>query len=292
MESLVRHHMFKKISLAIIIITATFMIYSLIEPYWIETKVIVIESNQIPAEFDGKKIVFLTDIHYDPFFDEKRVQNMVNQANALNPDMILLGGDYVNDNPLDADPCFAALSRLRAPLGVYGVLGNNDPKNESIESMEKVNITYIGNDGVWIENQGAKIRIGGVGDMQTDIQNQEATTHDATENDFVVLLSHNPDFFPLSDKSKVDLMLSGHTHGGQITFFGLWAPFTNSEYGQEFRTGVKKVDNTTLVVSNGIGTHILPLRFFARPQIIVLELKKKNSPLDYTSSTAKTSLST
>lgn len=269
--------MSKKIILSIIIIMISFMVYSLIEPYWTQTKEITIESNQIPAEFDGTKIVYVSDIHCAswPFFDQKRAENVVNQVNALHPDLILLGGDYVSDDPTYVDPCFSELSKLKAPLGIYGVLGNNDPKNESLEAMGNANITYVGNSGLWIEKNGSRIQIGGVGDIQTDYQNQSAAIGDASENDFVILLSHNPDFFPRLDKSKVDLMLSGHTHGGQITFFGLWAPATNSKYGQEFRTGVIQDNNTTLVVSNGIGTHILPLRFFARPQIIVITLKRK-----------------
>ncbi len=268
--------MFKKISLAIIIIVISLMVYSLIEPYWIETKVVVVESSQIPADFDGKKIIFLSDIHMDswPFFDQKRTDDLVNQVNALHPDMILLGGDYVSDNSPYVNPCFRELSKLKASLGVYGVSGNNDPQNESIKAMENAGIAYIGNSGVWVEKGGSKIRVGGVGDMLTDTQNQGAAIGNATENNFVILVSHTPDFFPLLDKSYVDVMLSGHTHGGQITFFGLWAPIVHSKYGNKYRTGVIKKNNTTLVVSNGIGTIIVPMRFFARPQIIVLELKK------------------
>jgi len=270
--------MFKKIGLAIIIIMISLMVYSLIEPYWIETKVVVVESNQIPADFDGKKIVFLSDTHMGswPFFDQKRTDDLVNQVNALHPDMILLGGDYVSDDSSYIGPCFASLSKLKAPLGVYGVLGNNDPRKESLEAMKNANITYIGNNGTWIENQGEKIRIGGVGDMITDTQNQDAAIGNANKNDFVMLVSHSPDFFPLLDKSNVDVMLSGHTHGGQMTFFGIWAPIIHSKYGNKYRTGVIKSNNSTLVVSNGIGTIIVPMRFFARPQIIVLELKKSS----------------
>jgi uncharacterized protein len=142
--------------------------------------------------------------------------------------------------------------------------------------MSKSGITYIGNKGLWIQDGGAKIRIGGVGDFNNGNQIQSATTAAARPEDFVMLVSHNPDYFPEVDKSKVDVVLSGHTHGGQVTFFGFWAPFTHSIYGQKYRTGVQKYGNTTLVVSNGIGTVILPVRFFARPQIIVLELKRKN----------------
>ena len=172
--------MLKKIGLAIIIIMTSFMIYSLIEPYWIQTEEITIESNQIPAQFDGKKIVFISDVHMGswPFFDQKGTQNLVNQVNELHPDMILLGGDYVSDEPPYVNSSFTELSKLKAPLGVYCVLGNNDPRNESLTAVENTNITYIGNTGLWINDQGAKIRIGGVGDMLTDTQDQYSAIGD------------------------------------------------------------------------------------------------------------------
>lgn len=268
--------MLKKIILILFIIAAFVVADSLVEPYLIETKEVVIESNQIPAEFDGKKIVFLSDIHYGPFFDKGRLDSLVNQTNALNPDLILLGGDYVTNDPEYVGPAFESLSKLKAPLGVYGVLGNNDPENSTINAMSQAGITYIGNKGVWIVDNGSRIRIGGVGDLDTDVQNQGATTLAANESDFVVLVSHKPEFFPQVKQSKVDVMLSGHTHGGQFTFFGLWAPFYESKYEQKYLKDVMKVNNTTLIVSNGIGTVSAPLRFFARPQIIVIKLKRKS----------------
>ncbi len=266
-------NMLRKIAIALIIIIIPFLIYGLMEPYFIQTKEITIVSNDIPADFDGKKIVFITDIHQSLFFSEERTANLVNRVNELNPDIILLGGDYVNDNSPDVTSCFLELSKLKAPLGIYGVLGNNDPHELSLTAMKNANITYIGNKGSWVKNGASQIRVGGVGDYITDNQNQKLAIGDANKNDFVILVSHNPDYFPEIDKSTVDLTLSGHTHGGQITIFG-WAPITHSKYGQQYITGVKKVDNSTLVVSNGIGTIIVPVRTFSPPQIIVIKLKK------------------
>ncbi|AUB59339.1 putative protein YpbG [anaerobic digester metagenome] len=249
--------------------------YMFIEPYWIETKQITIESNQIPAEFDGKKIVFLTDIHASPSFSPERVDSVVSQVNALNPDLILLGGDYIDGDNQYISSTFESLSKLKAPLGVYAVLGNKDPQYETLDAIPQYGITYIGNKGTWIEENGSRIRLGGVGDYNNGMQIQSATTSVVTPQDFVILLTHNPDYFPEVNKSKVDLVFSGHTHGGQVTFFGLWAPTTHSDYGNDYRTGVITENNSTLIVSNGLGTTILPVRFFARPQIIVVELKKK-----------------
>ncbi len=266
--------MFKKFILIIVILGIFCGAYAFIEPYLIETKAITIESSQIPTEFDGKKIVFLTDIHYGSFFDIDRVNNLVNQTNALDPDIILLGGDYVTDNSSNVESVFSALSKLRAPLGVYGVLGNNDPKNVSITAMESAGINYIGNNGFWIENNSSRIRVGGVADMDTDVPNQLPILNGVTTSDFVILVTHKPDYFPEVSMSKVDLVLAGHTHGGQITFFGLYAPFVSSKYGQEYVTGEKKSGNDTMIISNGLGMVWAPVRFFARPQIIVITLKK------------------
>ena len=160
--------------------------------------------------------------------------------------MVLLGGDYVTDDTSYLEPCFSQLSKLNAPLGVYGVLGNNDPKNATITAMENANITYIGNKGLWVEENGEKIRIGGVGDLDTDVPYQGPTIGAVTQNDFVILVSHKPDYFPLANKQKIDLVLAGHTHGGQVTLFGLWAPFYNSRYGQEYVSGIKKSGNSTM----------------------------------------------
>ena len=250
------------------------LVYMFIEPYWIETKEITIESDQIPAQFDGKTIVFLSDIHAGPFFSQERIDSLVNQVNALDPDLILLGGDYVDGDSAYTPSTFDSLSNLKAPLGVYAVLGNKDPQYVTLNTIFQSNITYIGNKGTWITVNGSRIRLGGVGDYNNGAQIQNATTSVVTPQDFVILITHNPDYFPMVDKSKVDLVFSGHTHGGQVTFFGLWAPATHSDYGNMYRTGVITEDNTTLIVSNGLGTTILPVRFFARPQIIVVTLKK------------------
>ncbi|MCK9151608.1 metallophosphoesterase [Methanobacterium alcaliphilum] len=263
-----------KVMLLVIFLIVCIPSYMFIEPYLIETKEVVIESNQIPTQFDGKTIVFVSDIHHGPFFDKNRVDGLVNQINDLNPDLILLGGDYVTGDAEYITPVFESLSKLEAPLGVYAVLGNSDPQYWTLNKMPKYNITYIGNEGTWIELNGSRIRLGGVGDYNNGNQIQNATIKPVTTQDFVILISHNPDYFPEVVKSKVDLVLSGHTHGGQVTFFGLWAPVVYSNYGNKYRTGIIKEDNTTMIVSNGIGTVILPIRFFARPEIYVIKLKR------------------
>ncbi|HTX61841.1 MAG TPA: metallophosphoesterase [Methanobacterium sp.] len=264
---------FKTIITILLFFTAIIVGYMFIEPYWIETKQITIESDQIPSNFDGKKIVYLSDIHAGPFFSKDRVDSLVNQVNALHPDLILLGGDYVSGEDTYINSTFDSLNKLQAPLGIYAVLGNTDPQYYSWMALRNSpTITDIGNMGDWVGNSDGKIRIGGVG-ADNDRQDIDDAVGNATASDFVILLKHEPDYFTEVNKSMVDLVLSGHTHGGQVTFFGLWAPYL-PEGGTKYRIGTFKEGNSTLIVSNGIGTVGLPIRFFARPQIIVITLKK------------------
>jgi len=264
----------KKIYLFTLLVGVLIIGYMFIEPYWIETKEVILESNQIPPEFDGKKIVYLADIHAGPFYSQERVDGIVKQVNAMKPDMILLGGDYVDREDEYIDPVFDSLEKLKAPLGVYGVLGNNDPQYFTLKRFNESTITYIGNTGTWIDINGSKIRVCGVGDYNNGYQYPKTALGDSKAEDFVIFLTHNPDYFPQIDQNLVDLVLTGHTHGGQVTLFGFWAPVPRSDYGQKYLTGVQKYNNTTLIISNGLGTVILPVRFFARPQIIVVELKR------------------
>ncbi len=203
--------------------------------------------------------------------------------NALEPDLVLLGGDYVYAETDYAASCFAELARLEAPLGRYRSAGQSRlrrarqrgarTRRPTIEAIRDASITLLDNQAVWIEKAGARIRLGGVSDYQMGRPRLGPTLEGTGADDFVLLLSHNPDFAEELPPGAVDLMLSGHTHGGQITFFGLWAPYLPSDYGQKYRTGLVVTESTTVIVSNGIGTIFPPIRFFAPPQIVEITLE-------------------
>ncbi|MGQ9779848.1 MAG: metallophosphoesterase [Bacillota bacterium] len=254
------------------------LVYVHVEPFWIAEKTVRIADTDVPAGFDGTRIVFISDIHHGPYFSRQRLKRLVQRINALKPDLILLGGDYIHRSPRFIRPCFAELAHLEAPLGVYGVLGNHDHwagAAASREAMVNAGIRLLDNRGYWIFRGDQRIRIGGVGDFRTDTQDLRPVLSGVRADDFTILVSHNPDFVeeigPFAD--RIDLVLSGHTHGGQVTFFGLWAPLVPSKYGQKYRTGIIDVAGMKVIVSNGIGTITPPVRFFARPQIVVVVLK-------------------
>ncbi len=250
---------------------------AVLEPHWLSVARVQFAHPDVPASFDGVRIAFLTDIHHGPGFSQARVRHAVDVANCLHPDIVLLGGDYVFVDARFVPGCFQELSRLQAPLGRYGVLGNHDHWNGAVlvsESMVEAGIAWVNNRGEWLEIGQQRIRIGGVDDLWEGSQDLPSALGDARRQDLVILLSHNPDYVERLDTDLVDLVFSGHTHGGQVTLFGKWAPLVPSEYGQKYRTGVVRTERTTVVISNGVGTITPELRLFCRPQIILLELRR------------------
>jgi predicted MPP superfamily phosphohydrolase len=255
--------------------------YVFIEPYWLKVDHQTFVFQDLPKSADSLKVVFVSDIHHGPYFSIERVENLVARINEMKPDLVLLGGDYVHRDPKYIIPCFQVLGKLKAVYGVYGVMGNHDHLESALitqQAAADAGIQLLDHKALWLTIGENRIKIGGVGDLTTDLQNMSAF-QDAGENDFTILLSHNPDYIRSLPAGKVDLMLSGHTHGGQVTLFGFWAPFIPSAYGNKYRTGIVKENGTTLLITNGVGTITPPARFFARPQIeeIILLTDAKDS---------------
>jgi predicted MPP superfamily phosphohydrolase len=267
-----------KVLLIVLLGALLTLVYSAaIEPRWLVVREVEIRDADIPPSFDGKTIAFLTDIHHGIYFSLGRVRSLVARTNALQPDLVLLGGDYAHLRPRYIASCLAELAHLDAPLGKFGVLGNHDHWYDAQlawKSMQAAGIVALDNRAVWITLGEERIRVGGVGDFWEDSQDLSATTTGVKDEDFVILLSHNPDYVENVQTTTVDLVLSGHTHGGQVTLFGLWAPIIHSDFGQKYRSGVVHTPFTTVVISNGIGVITPPLRFGARPEIILIRLHR------------------
>lgn len=270
-----------KIIIWLFIIGFTLLGYVFIEPYWLKVDHQTFVFQDLPKAADNLKIVFVSDIHHGPYFSIGRVENLVARINEMNPDLVLLGGDYVHRDPKYIIPCFRALGKLKTVYGVFGVMGNHDHWESTLitqQAAADAGIQLLDNKALWLTIGEDRIKLGGVGDLTTDLQDMSAF-QDAGENDFTILLSHNPDYIRSLSAGKVDLMLSGHTHGGQVTLFGLWAPLIPSAYGNKYRTGIVKENGTTLLITNGVGTISPPVRFFARPEIeeiILLTDKSQN----------------
>lgn len=218
-----------RVVLAVALLFGVLSLYGFAEARTLTEADYQLSSPAVPAKFDGLRIVFLSDIHRGRYLSQERVRDVVDRANSLSPDLVILGGDYVYGDRRYVEPCFEELRRLRAPLGVFGVLGNHDHWNGAEltrRQMAAAGVVDLDDRGVWLERGGERIRLGGVDDLLEGEPDMNPTIAPTEPDDFVLLVSHNPDFVvrvpPDLPEGTVDLMLSGHTHGGQVTFFGLW----------------------------------------------------------------------
>lgn len=233
----------------------------------LEYKEISFRSPKIPPSLSGYTIAFLTDIHGSK---PNKLMEMVSKINEHGTDLVLLGGDF-SEKEHRAERCIEILAQIESG-GIYGVAGNHDDATFLKSVMASNNMILLEDEGLRIKD---RLYVAGLKDIRENTPDVKKALRGAEIGDFVLLLCHNPDTSMKYDFSAADLALCGHCHGGEITFFGMWAPtlYKLSKYGQRFRTGWCKSNvGDCIYVSNGIGKH-LPVRSFARPQVIYLTLK-------------------
>lgn len=220
------------------------------------------------------RLAWLTDLHHGEFVRTASVRAWVEAALHEAPDVVLLGGDLVDQTP-GADPdqdLFAALARLRAPLGVWAVAGNHDhARFRGIGPYEHA----LGAAGIEVlVNRGVALRgdlyLAGLDDLRNGRPDLAATLRGRPATGATVLLSHNPDVLP-EVPTDVGLTLSGHTHGGQVVLPGVGALHTSSRYGDRFRAGWV-AGPARGYVSRGLGVTSLPVRINCPAELTVLDL--------------------
>ncbi len=235
-------------------------------------------SDQVPAAFDGFRIVFASDFHYKSKFKEKQLRNAVRAMNSVSPDLLLMGGDY--QESCDVVPeLFAELSRVKAPYGKIGVLGNNDYercRDEIIQAMRRYGIKLLEHRNDTIYKDGQQLIISGVRNPFDLANNGVSPTLSLSPDDFVILLTHTPDYVEDTDVSNTDLALAGHTHGGQVTFLRLITPATGSKYGRRFLSGMKRNSRgIPVIITNGLGTSRKNIRFCAPSEVVLIVLRRE-----------------
>ncbi len=231
---------------------------------------------QLPPQFQGFTIVHLTDLHYGLLVPLSFLRNVIGTANRLKGDVIVCTGDYVHQRNTagELDKVWPLLCELEAPQGVYSVLGNHDhwaDANRSLYWLErsKQNLHFRTR---YFERGGRRLWIAGGGDLWEDHRNFDKILHNIPPEDCRIVLAHNPDSADSRFSERIDLMICGHTHGGQVNLPFYGTPFlvvNNKNYSFGLKANSK---GQHVFISKGIGWGAVPLRFNCFPEIAVLEL--------------------
>ena len=244
-----------------------------------------VELARLSPALDGLRIAQLSDFHYEQWTEPYFIREVVAQVNRLAPDLVLLVGDYVSEGPLPpargarmSYPCAEILSGIQCPQR-WCVLGNHDAKVGPVivtDALESHGLPVLANTYVPFERNGARLWIAGVKDVGVSDPDLHLAAPRSlqTAREPVILLAHEPDFADrVVRHGGVDLMLSGHTHGGQVRlpFFGaMYVP----PLGRKYIEGLFHLENgLQLYVNRGIGTVGVPFRFDCRPELTLITLR-------------------
>ena len=255
------------------------------------TRTETLSSPEIPEDLDGKTILFFSDLEYGTFTNEERLNNIVNRINAQSCDIVIFGGDLIDENVRYSEDfeevLLNALSSIEAPLGKFAILGDNDTKDEdgiaAIQSIFfKADFEVLNNHSIHISNySNDAIHLVGLSD---DI-NIEVNVDDAFANvpidAYSIVISHTPDNAVIVPVDKTDYFLAGHSHGGQVYYlFGyLYSPTKTESY---FRGKQTVKDDFVIDITNGVGTTEEDMRFLADAEIVVYKLvaEKEKQPVE------------
>ena len=248
----------------------------LIEPYnyWISENDIFI--RDLAPAFDGFRITQLTDVHHSRILGIEEVRRVVSLAQQTKPDMFVLTGDYSTSYRRYIEPCAEALSGLSAPEGVWAVLGNHDHYTDpelTTRALERKRITVLNNAHTTLRRGSESLQLSGIDDWTWNATDWSRAFSGLDAKTPTVLLSHQPSVLDFAQTSNVSLIISGHTHGGQLNFPLLGMPASRFTNDLKYARGLFRRGETQLYVSSGTGVIGLPLRFGVRPEIAVLRLR-------------------
>jgi predicted MPP superfamily phosphohydrolase len=228
----------------------------------------------LPEPFDGLGVLLLTDVHAGPFVSAAALAQAFDRIRAIEADLILLGGDLVTCRARELDDLAPLLRSLAAPLGCFAVLGNHDHATGAPEEVRArvraCGIECLDNRSVVLERQGARLTLAGIDDLRHG-RPDLARALRATEPP-VLLLSHHPDVAFDAARAGVALVLSGHTHGGQVVVPGLPLLVRQSRHGLD--AGRYRCGSTEVVVSRGLGVVGIPLRVGSPAEVVRLTLRR------------------
>ena len=263
----------KKIIRILIIIIVLFLSYS----YLIEPRLLVIKRIDIKTNFDinDLKIVFFTDTHFGKYYNQSNLEKIVDAINSEAPDVVIFGGDffdnYIRDSDnLDSDYITSELQKINTVYGKFAVMGNHDYGGGALkiyeQLMENSGFTLLKNENMIIKD----LKITGYDDYLLG-QTESSGYSIAYDGMYNIIVTNEPITANSVTSNSENLILSGHTHGGQVTIPFLTDKIMPKGSG-EYVKGIYNLGNSTLFVSSGIGMTILPFRFLNPPEIAVINI--------------------
>ncbi len=253
-----------------------------VEPLWVETTELALSFDDLDPSAPPLRVVHITDVHIER--SSFREAQVVRKVNALQPDIIVLTGDYLNLSYL-SDPTSAAhfrrfVAQLEAPYGIYGVRGSVEPTLESMAWLvEGTKVVWLEQEAVTVDVRGQAVTLVGVAcshRQELDVARLERAMEGVPTEAFTLLLFHSPDLIREAAGHRVDLYLGGHTHGGQLRLPFYGAIVTNSLYGRRYASGLFEEGDTRMYISRGVGFEgggLPRARFLCRPEIVSIELR-------------------
>ncbi|MDA2215799.1 MULTISPECIES: metallophosphoesterase [Bacillus cereus group] len=244
-----------------------------------------ITSSKIPSTFKGFKILQISDLHNKKFGDNQ--ETLIQKVKDENPDIIVITGDLIDSKSYDAEVSMELIRELVKEYPIYFVTGNHEKWSGKYNDLEKelknYHVTVLRNEHVTIQKGQQKINLLGIDDPEFVTGNNDEVKGVKDEiskakfgmppDTYNVLLSHRPELLAKYADEQIDLVLSGHAHGGQVRLpfiGGLVAP--NQGIFPTYTAGLYEKQNTSMVVSRGLGNSVIPQRIFNRPELVVVQL--------------------
>jgi predicted MPP superfamily phosphohydrolase len=234
----------------------------------------------LPRDLDGLRLLQLSDIHLSAFLSEAELARVIDAAIQLRPNLVVVTGDLISSRGDPLDACIRQLARLKADAGAFGCMGNHEryarAERYTAEAALRVGIRFLRGQSQQLRFGNATLNLAGV-DYQSLAGKQDYLR--GAERLIVpgacnVLLSHNPDVFPVAAQQGYNLLLAGHTHGGQVTVEILDRSINPARFVTPFVYGLYRSGSAAAYVTRGIGTIAIPARLGAPPEISVLRLRK------------------
>jgi predicted MPP superfamily phosphohydrolase len=262
---------------------------TLVEPGWLQRTATSIRLPRLPSALDGLSVALLSDLHVGPHVSPAQVRRAVTITNGSGPDVIIVAGDFVSQSASHSNACAVELAALRAPHGVFAVLGNHDVWTDAdavAANVSAAGLHVLRDERVPIETNGSRLWLLGIEDtgymgggfdtFRARWAGAEARLRELLTaippGEPCLLLVHNPDFTEMAAPGEVDLALCGHTHGGQVRLPFVGPPVVPSCFGAKYAAGLVQGPGTLVYVTRGVGLIAPRVRFNCRPEVSLLRL--------------------